>query len=1010
MCQKFSVFFSFFVFTYIFCLSQNISTSLYKRCSVKTINYEQGLLNNGTTNVITDVLGYTWISTKTGMQRYNGYILETINPFVNKEQITINGPVYFFALENGLIWISYKTGVLEYDPHKNLFRKIISIADPDNLNFSLIPFKETHEGILCMQHNKGIVIYSEAGILKKNIFPENVFIQNVFDHQEIFNNTTFAINNNSIFIYNGINKIQQINFYTYQVSEINADSVYSFTCSSTHIYLISTTNLKSINITNEKIEKNIPLIKISNESVNRSSCFLFNTAQIFISLNAHLYLLDTSCNYEKEYTNFSLNPVAEPGFIKIIYPDSFKRIWLLTNDNIKRIQNFDIPFQHFIYTNEKNNFIRSLYYDEAKHLLLAGCYNGGLQLFDTLGNALWQSAITSDNVKDINAIEKLDDDNYFIETIGRGLYILNLPSKKITFFISDTTGNPADYRNINFINNLQRINDSTVFMATLTNVFKCVITNHQLKFAEPLLAFNKSPSQQIDCFIYTQNKTLWAGTASGTIYKIGEDKHLQSIYIPENYQIRSFSEDAKENVWVGTDKGLYVYNNSGIFLKEFTTESGLLNDCIYSILPVKNKAAVYASSNMGLSYVSLYENIINYTKESGLQENEFNTGSAIKTSGGKFYFGGVNGITAFYNAALLNIPDHPVLNITRLSINDSLYNFSTDIRRNDSIILNYNQNHIQIDIGALGLLNTNEYKYQYRLKGFDEKWQTTHQPTGIKYVLQPGNYTLEISCSPVFSTNSIFKKSFIIIVSPAWWQTVWFKILLAILFIAIIALIVQQYSRQRYLRKIRALELQQQLQHERERISRDLHDNLGAYAAAIASNVSAIKNTDIETNKNVLNQLQNNSQSIINQLNDTIWALNKEAISLTIISDRFKVFLQKIQPNYPTVNIEIKEEIINDIALSPVNALHLFRIMQEAINNALRHSDCRNLLLKIISSDTWKVIITDDGKGMPELSEKKSLGNGLQNIKLRSEEAGWKVIWTEGVSKGTQLIISSNTN
>jgi signal transduction histidine kinase len=85
--------------------------------------------------------------------------------------------------------------------------------------------------------------------------------------------------------------------------------------------------------------------------------------------------------------------------------------------------------------------------------------------------------------------------------------------------------------------------------------------------------------------------------------------------------------------------------------------------------------------------------------------------------------------------------------------------------------------------------------------------------------------------------------------------------------------------------------------------------------------------------------------------------------------------------------------------------------MQEAINNALRHSNCTNLLLKIISDDTWKVIIKDDGTGMAGLNEKKSAGNGLQNIKLRSEETGWTVIWKEGYPKGTELIISSsNTN
>jgi signal transduction histidine kinase len=365
----------------------------------------------------------------------------------------------------------------------------------------------------------------------------------------------------------------------------------------------------------------------------------------------------------------------------------------------------------------------------------------------------------------------------------------------------------------------------------------------------------------------------------------------------------------------------------------------------------------------------------------------------------------VNGITAFYPEALTDILDHPVLNITRLSIDDSLYNFSAENWRNDSIILNHNQNHLELDFGALGLLNTNEYKYQYRLKNFDENWQTTHQPTGIKYVLQPGNYVFEIKCSPVFSSNSIFRKSFIIIISPAWWQTIWFKILLTILFIGIISLIVQQYSRQRYLRKISALELQQQIQHERERISRDLHDNLGAYAAAIASNIDSIKNSQYVSDINFLHRLQNNSQSIINQLNNTIWALNKEAISLTAISDRFKIFLQKIQPNYSQVDIAIKETIVHDHTLSPSNALHLFRIMQEAVNNALRHSKCQNILIQISSSESWKICIKDDGEGIPDIDKKLITGNGLRNIKLRCAEAGWIVAWQNAIPNGTELVI-----
>ena len=113
----------------------------------------------------------------------------------------------------------------------------------------------------------------------------------------------------------------------------------------------------------------------------------------------------------------------------------------------------------------------------------------------------------------------------------------------------------------------------------------------------------------------------------------------------------------------------------------------------------------------------------------------------------------------------------------------------------------------------------------------------------------------------------------------------------------VIAFVIFSYNQRRYLKQIRNLELQQKLQQERQRISRDLHDNLGAYAAAIAANVSNINFTG---NDVALHQLKDNSQAIINQLNDTIWALNKEAVSLTSVSDRFKLFLQKIKPNYPS--------------------------------------------------------------------------------------------------------------
>ncbi len=199
---------------------------------------------------------------------------------------------------------------------------------------------------------------------------------------------------------------------------------------------------------------------------------------------------------------------------------------------------------------------------------------------------------------------------------------------------------------------------------------------------------------------------------------------------------------------------------------------------------------------------------------------------------------------------------------------------------------------------------------------------------------------------------------------------------------------------------------------ERKRIAADLHDNLGAYAASISSNLDniSIKENNPE-NQTALQELRNNSQSIVSQLNDTIWALKKDTLSLTAISDRIKIFVQRIQASYPEVLIDIRENIIIDFRLQPIQAFHLFRIVQEAINNALRHSGCKHIVVDIMANRTWYIMIQDDGTGMESRKLKpKKTGNGLTNMEARAFEAGWDIRWKANTGGGTNVIIESTTN
>lgn len=194
---------------------------------------------------------------------------------------------------------------------------------------------------------------------------------------------------------------------------------------------------------------------------------------------------------------------------------------------------------------------------------------------------------------------------------------------------------------------------------------------------------------------------------------------------------------------------------------------------------------------------------------------------------------------------------------------------------------------------------------------------------------------------------------------------------------------------------------------ERKRIAADLHDNLGAYAASIASNLDFIRTENKDSQEAVaLQELHNNSRAIVSQLDDTIWALNKDELTLTAISDRLKIFARRIRPSYPHIEIEIGERIMDDLSLPPTQAFHLFQVIQEAVVNALKHSGATMVKVLLESDDhNWRISIIDNGRGMNERKEAKGIGgNGLANMTSRSMESGWNVRWEEA-EPGTKVVI-----
>ncbi len=192
---------------------------------------------------------------------------------------------------------------------------------------------------------------------------------------------------------------------------------------------------------------------------------------------------------------------------------------------------------------------------------------------------------------------------------------------------------------------------------------------------------------------------------------------------------------------------------------------------------------------------------------------------------------------------------------------------------------------------------------------------------------------------------------------------------------------------------------------ERKRIAADLHDNLGAYAAAISANVKSFKDEG-QYSHQLTHRIEENVSGMVNQLSDTIWVLKKENQLLTEISDRFKVWMQKLMRSYPAINYDFDEQIDNDVTLTPAAALHLFHMLQECVNNALKHSRCNTILIRLKGNQNkLQIQVLDNGTGF-ELNRATG-GHGLGNLLQRATSCSWKINWENNEPSGTVVSIVS---
>ena len=304
--------------------------------------------------------------------------------------------------------------------------------------------------------------------------------------------------------------------------------------------------------------------------------------------------------------------------------------------------------------------------------------------------------------------------------------------------------------------------------------------------------------------------TLWLVTRSGIDhFDPATETFTHYLHDPDNPQsvaerVFTLYQDKASIVWLGTDgEGLQRFDPAtGQVTITYQEEHGLPNNVVYSILP-DEAGQLWLSTNKGLArFDPEAETFQSYASQDGLQSNEFNLGAQFRAPDGELFFGGVNGINAFYPQEIAPNPYVPPIVITGIllgpprpprgagtpggaspgegseTVLEAAPNFTQQIE------LSYRDRILSFEFAALHYAIPERNQYAYLMEGFDRDWNYVGNRRFATYTnLPPGRYTFRVKGSNGDGVWNERGASLAVTIMPPLWATWWFRGIVGLLLV-----------------------------------------------------------------------------------------------------------------------------------------------------------------------------------------------------------------------------------
>lgn len=511
---------------------------------------------------------------------------------------------------------------------------------------------------------------------------------------------------------------------------------------------------------------------------------------------------------------------------------------------------------------------------------------------------------------------------------------------------------------------------------------------------------------------------LWIGTQTGlSRFRDGLFETYSQIDSLSDHIVRAIYEDSEGIIWIGTyDQGLTRIKD-GKFTS-YKMKEGLFNNGVFQILE-DARENFWISCNLGIYRISRKEltdyaegrvksiTSVPYGKRDGMLSSECNGGvqpAGVKTLDGKLWFPTQAGVVAVDPDAVPVSTQPPPVMIEEFLINNEPVAFGEVVK------ISPGTENFEIHYTGLSFIMSERIGFKYKLEGLDTDWVDAGTRRVAYYShVPPGNYTFRVIAANRDGVWNLEGASVPIRIIPPFWRTWWFVSLALLTFVALVwasfRLRIARLEKERRAQEAFSQQLINSQERERQRIAAELHDSLGQHLLIIKNSallgINALNGHS--QGKEQLNDISETASQAIDEVREISYNLRPYQLDDLGLTKAIEYIIRKVASSS---EIRFSSEMDRiDNMFSPEAEINIYRVVQESLNNIVKHSRARNAKISIARNARHvDITIQDDGRGLD--TEKTNGGFGLKGISERARMLGAKYVIHSVAGQGTTITLN----